>query len=161
MNFLVTGVAGFIGFHVAARLLQQGHRVLGIDNLNAYYNPRLKTDRLSALHAGCSADSGRFRFVRADIARRQELDCLFERSRFDVVIHLAAQAGVRYSIDNPHVYAESNLTGFLNVIEAVRHARIAHLVYASSSSVYGGSTKLPFSVSDRTDQPVSLYAATK
>jgi UDP-glucuronate 4-epimerase len=156
MKTLVTGAAGFIGFHVTERLLAQGERVVGIDNLNAYYDPSLKGARLKLL-----ARHPRFEFAELDIARRDAMETLFVRESFSRVIHLAAQAGVRHSIENPHVYAEANLTGFLHVLEGCRRARVGHLIYASSSSVYGGSAKVPFSVEDRADRPVSLYAATK
>ncbi|HPI92456.1 MAG TPA: NAD-dependent epimerase [Deltaproteobacteria bacterium] len=156
MNVAVTGVAGFIGFHLAHRLLDNGHRVFGIDNLNPYYDPSLKEDRLSQLepHEG-------FTFSRLDIADRPGMEKVFAGQRFDAVVHLAAQAGVRYSIDNPHAYVESNLTGFLHILEGCRHSRVPHLVFASSSSVYGANTKMPFSVHDNVDHPISLYAATK
>ncbi len=156
MTTLVTGAAGFIGYHVAARLLEQGARVLGIDNLNLYYDPRLKRARLARLLSRPG-----FEFSRIDIADRAAMESLFRRQPIDRVIHLAAQAGVRYSIENPHAYAEANLTGFLHVLEGARHARVGHLIYASSSSVYGGNPKVPFAVADRVDSPVSLYAATK
>jgi UDP-glucuronate 4-epimerase len=153
---LVTGAAGFIGFHVARRLLAQGRDVVGLDSLNTYYDPALKQARLELLRA----DSG-FSFVQADLADRAAIAALFARHRFGVVIHLAAQAGVRHSIDHPHAYADANLEGFINVLEGCRHTQCGHLLYASSSSVYGANAKVPFSVSDRTDHPVSLYAATK
>ena len=156
MTTLVTGAAGFIGYHVAARLLEQGARVLGLDNMNSYYDPRLKRERLRRL----TSQPG-FAFSLIDIADRAAMEALFERQPIDRVIHLAAQAGVRYSIDHPHAYAEANLTGFLHVLEGARHARVRHLIYASSSSVYGGNQKVPFAVADRVDSPVSLYAATK
>lgn len=156
MNVLVTGVAGFLGYHVAARLLSEGCQVAGIDNLNRYYDPRLKRARLELL-----VPHPRFEFSQLDIADRPAMEALFESRCFDTIVHLAAQAGVRYSIQNPHAYAESNLTGFLHVLEGARRSRVRHLVYASSSSVYGGNTKVPFSVSDRCDHPVSFYAATK
>jgi UDP-glucuronate 4-epimerase len=156
MKVLVTGAAGFIGLHVAQRLLARGDTVVGIDNLNAYYAPALKAARLELL-----AGEPGFRFEKLDIADGPALDALFARERFDRVVHLAAQAGVRYSIDNPLAYGEANLAGFLNVLEACRHHPVAHLVYASSSSVYGGNTKMPFSEADSVDHPVSLYAATK
>lgn len=156
MKVLVTGVAGFIGMHAAKRLLDQGDTVVGIDNLNGYYDVRLKEGRLQTLQP-----MSRFRFQHLDIADRQRLWALFESEKFDRVLHLAAQAGVRYSLQNPHVYVESNLVGFANVLDACRHHSVQHLVYASSSSVYGGNTKMPFSESDPVDQPVSLYAATK
>ncbi len=156
MKILVTGAAGFIGMHVVQRLAARGDEVVGIDNLNAYYDPALKQARLAQL----SPLPG-FRFERLDVADKPALDALFARERFDRVVHLAAQAGVRYSIDNPLAYGESNLSGFLNVLEACRHHPVAHLVYASSSSVYGGNAKMPFSEFDSVDHPVSLYAATK
>jgi UDP-glucuronate 4-epimerase len=153
---LVTGAAGFIGFHVARQLLAEGRPVVGLDNLNSYYDPALKQARLALLR-----NNSRFTFVEADLADRETIAALFARHRFDKVVHLAAQAGVRYSIDHPHTYADSNLQGFLNVLEGCRNNSCRHLVYASSSSVYGANTKLPFAVRDRTDHPVSLYAATK
>ena len=156
MKVLVTGAAGFIGMHVVQRLVARGDAVVGIDNLNAYYPPALKAARLEQL-----APLAAFRFEKLDIADGAALRALFERERFDSVVHLAAQAGVRYSIDNPLAYGESNLAGFLNVLEACRHFPVRHLVYASSSSVYGGNAKLPFSEADSVDHPVSLYAATK
>lgn len=153
---LVTGAAGFIGFHVARQLLAEGRPVVGLDNLNTYYDPALKQARLALLQS----EPG-FCFVQADLADREAMAALFARHRFDKVVHLAAQAGVRHSIDQPHSYVDSNLEGFLNVLEGCRNNRCRHLVYASSSSVYGANTKLPFSVQDRTDHPVSFYAATK
>jgi UDP-glucuronate 4-epimerase len=156
MKTLVTGVAGFIGSSVAARLLARGTAVVGVDNLNSYYDPRLKRDRLANLFGHAL-----FEFAETDIADRAAMEALFLGHRFDTVIHLAAQAGVRHSIENPHVYAASNLTGFLHILEGVRHTRVRHLIYASSSSVYGTSSQLPFAISDRADTPVSLYAATK
>ncbi|MDB5521372.1 MAG: NAD-dependent epimerase/dehydratase [Tardiphaga sp.] len=153
---LVTGAAGFIGLHVTQRLLAEGHRVVGIDSLNDYYDPALKHARLALL-----ASNPRFTFVRLDLADRVATAALFARHRFPFVIHLAAQAGVRYSIDNPHAYVDANLQGFVNVLEGCRHNGCRHLVYASSSSVYGANTKVPFSVSDKTDRPISLYAASK
>jgi UDP-glucuronate 4-epimerase len=155
-TILVTGAAGFIGFHVARRLLAEGRTVVGLDSLNAYYDPALKQARLDVL----LTQQG-FTFERIDLADRASMAALFARHRFSRVIHLAAQAGVRYSIDHPHAYADANLEGFLNVLEGCRHQGCGHLIYASSSSVYGANTKLPFSVADRTDHPVSLYAATK
>jgi UDP-glucuronate 4-epimerase len=155
-TILVTGAAGFIGFHVARRLLAEGRTVVGLDSLNAYYDPALKQARLDIL----LAQPG-FTFERIDLADRASMATLFGRRRFSRVIHLAAQAGVRYSIDHPHAYADANLEGFLNVLEGCRHHGCGHLIYASSSSVYGANTKLPFSVADRADHPVSLYAATK
>ncbi|MDR2032599.1 MAG: NAD-dependent epimerase [Azoarcus sp.] len=156
MKILVTGVAGFIGMHTAERLLARGDEVVGIDNLNDYYDPALKESRLE-----CLRPHRRFRFVKLDVADRVAIPDLFAVERFERVVHLAAQAGVRYSLQNPHVYVDSNLTGFVNVLEGCRHGRVKHLVYASSSSVYGGNTKMPFSEHDRVDHPVSLYAATK
>jgi UDP-glucuronate 4-epimerase len=153
---LVTGAAGFIGFHVARQLLAEGRPVVGLDNLNSYYDPALKQARLALLR-----NDSNFAFVEADLADRETIAALFARHRFDKVVHLAAQAGVRYSIDHPHTYADSNLQGFLNVLEGCRNNSCRHLVYASSSSVYGANTKLPFAVQDRTDHPVSFYAATK
>jgi UDP-glucuronate 4-epimerase len=156
MKILVTGAAGFIGMHTAQRLLARGDEVVGLDNLNDYYDVTLKQARLARLegHKG-------FRFVRLDVADRAGMEALFARERFDRVVHLAAQAGVRYSLTNPHAYVESNLVGFMHVLEGCRHHGVQHLVYASSSSVYGGNTKLPFSEHDSVDHPVSLYAATK
>ncbi|MDA9493456.1 SDR family NAD(P)-dependent oxidoreductase [Bradyrhizobium sp. CCBAU 11361] len=153
---LVTGAAGFIGFHVARQLLAEGRPVVGLDNLNNYYDPALKSARLELLRS-----DSRFSFVKADLADREAIAALFGRHRFAKVVHLAAQAGVRYSIEHPQAYADSNLQGFLNVLEGCRNNGCRHLVYASSSSVYGANTKLPFAVQDRTDHPVSLYAATK
>ena len=156
MRVLVTGVAGFIGMHVAERLLGRGDQVFGIDNLNDYYDVSLKEDRLRRL-----AGRPGFEFDCIDIADAQTLSQVFRRAGVDRVVHLAAQAGVRYSIENPGAYGESNLSGFLNLLEACRHHPVEHLVYASSSSVYGGNEKLPFSEADAVDHPVSLYAATK
>jgi UDP-glucuronate 4-epimerase len=153
---LVTGAAGFVGFHVARQLLAQGRDVVGLDNLNAYYDPALKQARLNILR-----DDPRFSFVQADLADRAATAALFAKHRFAVVIHLAAQAGVRHSIDHPHAYSDANLEGFTNVLEGCRHHQCGHLLYASSSSVYGANTKVPFSVDDNTDRPVSFYAATK
>ncbi len=154
MKCLVTGVAGFIGFHLAARLAERGDTVVGLDNLNAYYDVRLKEARLAAL-------GDRVHFIKADLADRAALAAVFAEHRFDRVFHLAAQAGVRYSLQNPHVYMDSNLTGFLNVLEGCRHAQTPHLIFASSSSVYGANTRMPFSIHHNVDHPVSLYAATK
>ncbi|MCI1193233.1 NAD-dependent epimerase [Calidifontimicrobium sp. SYSU G02091] len=156
MKILVTGAAGFIGMHTSQRLLARGDEVVGLDNLNDYYDVTLKQARLARLEAQPG-----FRFVRLDVADRAGMEALFARERFDRVIHLAAQAGVRYSLTNPHAYVESNLVGFTHVLEGCRHHGVQHLVYASSSSVYGGNTKLPFSEHDSVDHPVSLYAATK
>ncbi len=155
-KILVTGAAGFIGFHLCRKLLATGRNVVGIDNLNPYYEVRLKEDRLRLLEEDRS-----FRFFRLDIADREDLADLFAREEPPVVVHLAAQAGVRYSLTNPYAYLDSNLLGFLNILEGCRHHRVSHLVYASSSSVYGGNTRLPFSVHHNVDHPVSLYAATK
>lgn len=156
MKVLVTGAAGFIGFHVCRLLLERGDEVVGVDNLNSYYEVTLKQARLEEL-----VIYPRFRFIRLDIAGREGIADLFDRERFDRVVHLAAQAGVRYSLENPHAYADSNLVGFLNVLEGCRQTSVQHLVYASSSSVYGSNETMPFSVHDNVDHPVSLYAATK
>ena len=156
MNILITGAAGFIGMHTAQRLIADGHQVVGIDNLNDYYDVQLKRDRLARL-----AELPGFTFVQVDVADRDALMALFDAHAITRVVHLAAQAGVRYSITNPHAYGEANLVGFLNVLEACRQHRIEHLVFASSSSVYGGNRKMPFSEADSVDHPVSLYAATK
>lgn len=156
MNFLVTGAAGFIGFHVSQRLLAAGHQVVGIDNLNDYYDVNLKYARLNLI----KADPG-FTFIEMDLADRDAMASLFVQNTFQRVIHLGAQAGVRYSIENPHAYADSNLIGHLNILEGCRHHKIEHLLYASSSSVYGLNRKMPFSTEDSVDHPVSLYAATK
>jgi UDP-glucuronate 4-epimerase len=153
---LVTGAAGFIGFHVAQRLVADGRTVLGIDNLNAYYDPALKQARLAELAGG-----DRFIFHKLDLADRDRMAALFEQHRFAAVIHLAAQAGVRHSLTAPHDYVDSNIVGFLNVLEGCRRARARHLLYASSSSVYGANTALPFSVSQNVDHPLSLYGASK
>ncbi len=156
MKFLVTGAAGFIGFHVSERLLAAGHQVIGIDNLNDYYDVSLKLARLDLLK-----HQPQFHFEKMDLADRSGMEQLFAHHQFDRVIHLAAQAGVRYSIDNPLAYADSNLVGHLNVLEGCRHNKVGHLLYASSSSVYGLNRKLPFSTDDSVDHPISLYAATK
>jgi nucleoside-diphosphate-sugar epimerase len=157
---LVTGAAGFIGSFVCQRLLSSTHeKVVGLDNLNAYYDVGLKKDRLSMVER--DAGAGRFVFVKADVASAEDVEKLFTEFAPDTVVHLAAQAGVRYSIDHPHSYIESNLVGFFNILEACRSHDVGHLVYASSSSVYGKSTKVPYSVDDMADSPVSLYAATK
>jgi UDP-glucuronate 4-epimerase len=156
VQLLVTGVAGFIGMHACRRLLERGHAVLGIDNLNAYYDPALKQARLEQLRA-----YPKFAFEKTDISDAQAMAALFRQHSFDVVLHLAAQAGVRYSLENPMAYVSSNVAGFLNVLEGCRAAKIAHLVYASSSSVYGANTEMPFREEHRVDRPVSLYAATK
>lgn len=156
MKILVTGAAGFIGMHTAQRLLARGDEVVGLDNLNDYYAVSLKDDRLKQL----TGQAG-FSFAKIDLADRAAIAQLFADEQFDKVIHLAAQAGVRYSIENPHAYVDSNLVGFVNILEGCRHNKVQHLVYASSSSVYGGNTKMPFSEHDSVDHPVSLYAATK
>lgn len=156
MKILLTGAAGFIGFHLAGRLLSRGDEVVGVDNLNDYYPVVLKEARLSRL----TSEKG-FRFVKMDISDREALPALFESEKFDAVVNLAAQAGVRYSIENPWAYVESNLLGFMNVLECCRHYPVKNLVYASSSSVYGDNGKVPFSEDDKVDSPVSLYAATK
>ncbi|MEE9299266.1 MAG: NAD-dependent epimerase/dehydratase family protein, partial [Acidimicrobiia bacterium] len=156
MNVLVTGAAGFIGMHVARHLLEQGTTVVGIDDLNDYYDVGLKRDRLAQLEPFDS-----FRFEHLDLADRPGVKKLFDDGAFERVVNLAAQPGVRYSLENPHPYVESNLVGFLNVLEGCRHHDVGHLVFASSSSVYGANTRMPFSVHDNVDHPVSLYAATK
>ena len=156
MKILVTGAAGFIGMHTSERLLARGDEVVGLDNLNDYYDPTLKEARLARL----TPNKG-FRFVKMDVADRAGIERLFAEEKFDRVIHLAAQAGVRYSLQNPHAYVDSNLVGFINILEGCRHNKVQHLTYASSSSVYGGNTKMPFSEHDSVDHPVSLYAATK
>ena len=156
MAILITGAAGFVGFHVAQRLLEAGTAVYGIDNLNDYYDVQLKYDRLQQLE-----DYPSFTFEKLDIADRDAVKRLFSQRKFALVIHLAAQAGVRYSIENPYAYGESNLSGFLNMLEGCRAQKVEHFVYASSSSVYGANKKVPFSTADNVDNPVSLYAATK
>ena len=156
MKILVTGAAGFIGFHTSLRLLARGDDVVGLDNLNSYYDVRLKEARLKQL-----TPHRAFRFIRSELADSKSMAEIFRAERFDSVIHLAAQAGVRYSLKNPHAYIDSNLVGFTNILEGVRHNRVKHLVYASSSSVYGANTEMPFSVHQNVDHPVSLYAATK
>jgi UDP-glucuronate 4-epimerase len=153
---LVTGAAGFIGFHVAKRLLQDGHDVVGLDNMNAYYDPALKEARRADL-----AKSNRFRFVKLDLADREAMAALFKEHRFPYVVHLAAQAGVRYSLVDPFAYVDANLTGFTTILEGCRHNGCRHLLYASSSSVYGSNTKMPFSVHENVDHPLSLYGASK
>ncbi|MBE0601091.1 MAG: SDR family NAD(P)-dependent oxidoreductase [Firmicutes bacterium] len=154
---LITGAAGFIGYHLAARLLEEGHRVVGLDNMNDYYEVRLKEWRISKLME--YADT--FTFIKADLTDAQALDAVFSRYKPEIVVNLAAQAGVRYSIENPRAYIQSNVIGFFNILEACRSHPVSHLVYASSSSVYGNQQKTPFSISDSVDQPISLYAATK
>ena len=156
MKVLVTGAAGFIGSTLAHRLLDRGDEVVGIDNLNDYYDVRLKQARLDRLRARAG-----FEFQKLDIIERKTMSGLFAASKFDAVVHLAAQAGVRYSIENPSAYIDANIVGFMNVLEGCRHSRVGHLIFASSSSVYGANTRLPFSEHDNVDHPVSLYAATK
>ena len=155
-KYLVTGTAGFIGFHTAQRLLARGETVVGLDNLNSYYRVQLKHDRLAQLQGKPG-----FSFAQIDLVDRDALKALFAKEKFDIVIHLAAQAGVRYSLTNPEAYVDSNLVGFVNMLEACRHHGVKHLTYASSSSVYGANTVMPFSVHHNVDHPVSLYAATK
>ncbi len=157
-TYLVTGAAGFIGFYLSKRLMEAGACVIGYDNMNDYYEVSLKEHRLSILD---KIESGSFTFVKADLADKAALEDVFKTYKPDVVINLAAQAGVRYSIDNPDAYIQSNLVGFANILECCRHNEVKHLVYASSSSVYGGNTKIPFETTDQVDKPVSLYAATK
>ncbi len=156
MKLLVTGAAGFIGFHTARLLLERGEEIVGLDNLNAYYEPALKEARLAILRRYPA-----FRFVELDVAERAPMEELFAREKFRRVVHLAAQAGVRYSIVNPHVYVQSNITGFLHVLEGCRHQGVEHLVYASTSSVYGANTRMPFTETQNVDHPLTLYAATK
>jgi UDP-glucuronate 4-epimerase len=156
VKLLVTGAAGFIGFHTARRLLERGDEVVGLDNLNSYYDPALKTARLELLRRYPA-----FKFVEADIADRGAMEGVFDVGGFQRVVHLAAQAGVRYSIINPHAYVQSNITGFLHVIEGCRHHAVEHLVYASTSSVYGANTRMPFTEQQNVDHPLTLYAATK
>ncbi|HXG28426.1 MAG TPA: NAD-dependent epimerase [Nevskiales bacterium] len=155
-RILVTGAAGFIGYHLAERLLARGDEVVGLDNLNDYYDVRLKQARLQRLEGRPG-----FRFLKADLADRAAMEAAFAQGRFDAVLHMAAQAGVRYSLQHPHAYVQSNLVGFLNVLEGCRQQGVGHLVYASSSSVYGANTRLPYSVHDNVDHPISLYAASK
>ena len=156
MKILVTGAAGFIGFHLAKRLLERGDEIVGIDNMNDYYTPKLKEARLAQI-----VNHPSFKFIKGDIADRELMPRLFEDEKFDKVVNLAAQAGVRYSIENPFAYVDSNLVGFANILECCRHKGTKHLVYASSSSVYGSNKKIPYSTDDKVDNPVSLYAATK
>lgn len=156
MKILITGVAGFIGYHLAHRLLTDGSVVYGIDNLSSYYDVTLKKDRLSQLKP-----FSQFTFERLDLADREALNALFQQHAFDVVVNLAAQAGVRYSLNDPFAYIDSNILGFTNLLENCRHHAVQHLVFASSSSVYGANTKVPFAVTDNVDRPISLYAATK
>jgi UDP-glucuronate 4-epimerase len=172
MKILVTGAAGFIGFHTCLKLVKQGHEVYGIDNINDYYDPKLKFDRLNELGFNEAASklfknevqSAKFnslRFSRIDLVDTKSIDILFRNEQFEVVCNLAAQAGVRYSIENPKAYIDSNISGFLNILEGCRNHKVKHLVYASSSSVYGENKKVPFETSDNVDHPISLYAATK
>ncbi|KUK91956.1 MAG: NAD-dependent epimerase/dehydratase [Marinimicrobia bacterium 46_43] len=171
MKILITGTAGFIGFHLTRRLLADGHDIVGLDNLNEYYDVNLKYARLKELGICLSPEQkqsevfsvrkGRLQFVRCDLTDKETLLTLFRDNAFNLVVHLAAQAGVRYSLDHPQTYVDSNVTGFLNILEACRRYPVSHLIYASSSSVYGLNTDFPYSEKDRTDQPVSLYAATK
>src|SRR5680860_551121 len=156
MKFLVTGAAGFIGFHTAKALLDRGDVVIGLDNMNAYYDVTLKEARLAQLEP-----RNRFTFIKGDIADKQTVDRLFTEHKPERVVHLAAQAGVRYSLTNPGEYVQSNLVGFFNILQACRHHEVEHLVFASSSSVYGANTRVPFSVHDNVDHPLSLYAASK
>jgi len=156
MKILVTGAAGFIGFHLCKKLSQNNNEVTGIDNLNDYYDVNLKLDRLKQLERNKN-----FNLIRVDIKERESIAGIFSDERFDVVVNLAAQAGVRYSLKNPHAYIDSNIVGFLNILEGCRQSKVKHLVFASSSSVYGANTKMPFSVHHNVDHPVSLYAATK
>ena len=155
-KILVTGAAGFIGFHLCEKLIKQDYIVVGLDNINNYYDTNLKISRLKRIE-----DYHNFKFVMLNIAEREPLSEIFSNEKFDMVVHLAAQAGVRYSLVNPYAYVESNINGFLNILEGCRHNSIKHLVYASSSSIYGANTKMPFSVHHNVDHPVSLYAATK
>ncbi len=159
MRILVTGAAGFIGFHLTLALLERDDEVVGVDNLNDYYDPALKLLRLGEIDK--HPKSSNFDFTRADISDRDFIENLFTDNQFDVVVNLAAQAGVRYSLKNPHAYVDSNLVGFVNILEGCRHSKVRHLVYASSSSVYGMNIKQPFHTNDRVDHPISLYAATK
>jgi UDP-glucuronate 4-epimerase len=156
MKILLTGAAGFIGFHLARRLLERGDEVVGVDNLNAYYDPALKNARLEILRK-----FERFEFVRADLADREAMEKVFAGGKFDAVVNLAAQAGVRYSLENPHAYVDANVVGFMNVLEGARHHGTGHLVFASTSSVYGLNPDLPYREEQDTDHPISLYAATK
>ena len=156
MKLLVTGAAGFIGFHTAKLLLERGDEVVGLDNLNDYYDPALKVSRLEILKS-----YERFRFIKADLADRTAMQTAFRAGHFQRVVHLGAQAGVRYSVENPHAYVQSNIVGFLEVIEGCRHTKVEHLVYASTSSVYGANTQMPFNERHGVDHPLTLYAATK
>ena len=160
MKLLVTGAAGFIGYHLCRRLLADGHVVIGLDNLNDYYDVALKQARLAQLDHSIGS-SNQFTFIKADLAQRDAIEGVFDQHEFDCVINLAAQAGVRYSIENPHSYVDSNVTGFLHILEGCRHQKIGHLIYASSSSVYGLDEAMPFSEGQTTDHPMALYGATK
>jgi len=159
MNILVTGCAGFIGYHVCAKLIKKNYKVIGVDNLNQYYEKTLKIDRLKELNK--ISKKNNFKFYKFDIRNEKKINYLFNKYKFKRVLHFAAQAGVRFSIKKPHQYIQSNLLGFFNILNLSRYHKIPHLIYASSSSVYGGNTKLPFKESDRTDHPLQLYAATK
>lgn len=161
MKILVTGNAGFIGFHTAKRLLERGDSVVGFDCVNDYYDPTLKEARLQELEATAAKTGSAYTFIRANLADRAAVEACFSEHRFDRVIHLAAQAGVRYSIENPHSYVESNIVAFTNILEACRHTQAPHLTYASTSSVYGANTKMPFSEEDSASHPLQFYAATK
>ncbi len=161
MRVLVTGNAGFIGFHVARYLLERGDGVVGFDSVNTYYDPNLKDARLAELEKSAAKASGAYDFVRADLADQDAVSGVFDRHRFDRVIHLAAQAGIRHSISHPHDYVQSNLVGFTNILEACRHHNVPHLTYASTSSVYGANTRMPFSEHHGADHPLQFYAATK
>jgi UDP-glucuronate 4-epimerase len=161
MKVLVTGAAGFIGYHVAKRLLERGDEVVGFDNVNAYYDPRIKEGRLGLLQELSGESGAGFHFIRANLADQDAVIACFAEHRFDRVIHLAAQAGVRYSLENPHAYVESNIIAYTNILEACRHAGVAHLTYASTSSVYGANTNMPFSEHRPADHPLQFYAATK
>lgn len=169
MKILITGTAGFIGFHLTRRLLDENHEIVGLDNINDYYDTKLKKDRLRVTGIEevkendliTSSSNSNYRFIKTDLQNRGVLKELFEAEQFDTVINLAAQAGVRYSLENPHSYIESNIGGFLNILEGCRHTNVSHLMYASSSSVYGSNKEMPFKTSDNVDHPVSLYAASK
>lgn len=152
-KILVTGAAGFIGFHLTEVFLKNGYNIVGIDNLNDYYDPQLKHDRLEMLNQNDKSES--YQFIKMDLADREGIEKLFAENQFDIVINLGAQAGVRYSIENPHAYVDSNLVGFVNILEGCRHSKVKHLVYASSSSVYGMNIKQPFSTEDRVDYPIT------
>lgn len=156
MKILVTGAAGFIGFHLSQKLLAKGNKIIGLDNLNDYYDVSLKKARLELLKK-----DNNFSFYQLDLADQEGIEKLFQEHQFDIVVNLAAQAGVRYSLKNPHAYINSNIVGFTNILEGCRHSKVKHLVFASSSSVYGANTKIPFSVHDNVDHPISLYAASK